>query len=82
MPSNGRNYYNNRKNTQGDHGGRGRKRQGSNTWIPSDKWNKMSAKERWEAKNNKNKKQVFSQRYNRYPITKNILMNLNLQSFQ
>ena len=52
MSSNGRSYYNNRNNTQGGRGGRGRKRQGSNTWIPSDKWNKMSAKERWEAKNN------------------------------
>ena len=54
--SSGRSYYNKRNNTQGGRGGRGRKRQGSNTWIPSDKWNKMSAKERWEAKNNKNKK--------------------------
>ena len=54
--SSGRSNYNKRNNTQGGRGGRGRNRQGSNTWIPSDKWNKMSAKERWEAKNNKNKR--------------------------
>ena len=48
----GRSYHNSRNNNQRGRGGRGRNKQGSNTWIPSDKWNKMSAKERWEAKNN------------------------------
>ena len=48
----GRSYHYGRNNNQRGRGGRGRNKQGSNTWIPSDKWNKMSAKERWEAKNN------------------------------
>ena len=50
--SRGRSYHNSRNNSQQGRGGRGHNKQGSNTWIPTNKWNKMSAKERWEAKNN------------------------------